>query len=123
MGCCEMTFEQAVRDEIMKYINTLSTSNERKKRIIDLIENDLKKKSAALDSYHYQYREDDVNKVVEEYKEMIQKELNIQPQINKNPPPINQNPSENQNPNNNNPNPNNNNQNNNNVNSGNNVVK
>ena len=40
-----MTFEQEVRDEIMKYINTLNIANERKNYCINLIEDDLKKKS------------------------------------------------------------------------------
>jgi hypothetical protein len=108
MGCCEMTFEQEVRDEIMKYINTLNIANERKNYYINLIEDDLKKKSAALNSYHYQYRDDDKTKVVEEYKTMISNELGqprTQPQQDKNNANKNENKVNNNNVNNqNNPN-------------------
>ena len=76
MGCSEITFEQEVRDDIMKYIESLKiTPTERKNKIIKMIDDDLKKKGAAFNSYHYQYRDDDKTKVVEEYKTMISNEL------------------------------------------------
>ena len=77
MGCCsEPTFEEAVRKDIMRYINSLSMSGKQRNEIIAEINDDLSKKNAAFDSYHYEYREDDVTKVVNEYKNKIEMRLN-----------------------------------------------
>ena len=109
MGCSEIIFEQEVRDDIMKYIESLKiTPTERKNKIIKMIDDDLKKKGAAFNSYHYQYRDDDKTKVVEEYKTMISNELGqprTQPQQDKNNANKNENKVNNNNVNNqNNPN-------------------
>jgi len=78
MGCCsEPTFEEAVRKDIMRYINALSMSGKQRNEIIAEINDDLSKKNAAFDSYHYEYREDDVTKVVNEYKNKIEKKLRL----------------------------------------------
>ena len=78
MGCCsEPTFEEAVRKDIMRYINSLSMSGKQRNEIIAEINDDLSKKNAAFDSYHYEYREDDVTKVVNEYKNKIERKLKL----------------------------------------------
>ena len=87
MGCSEMTFEQEVRDDVMKEMDRLKVPPQKKIEFLNKIGYDLKHKNAAFDSYHYQYKEDDKKKVLDEYIEMLKKELNV-PQNNNN----NQNP-------------------------------
>lgn len=71
MGCSNDKFEAEVKKEVFAYINILSISSEQKDSLKVIIIEDLRKKSAAFQSYHYDYKEDDKDKVVKEYKEMI----------------------------------------------------
>jgi len=123
MGCCsDPTFEEAVRKEIMRFINSTSMSSTQRNSIIKEINDDLAKKNAAFEAYHYDYREDDVTKVVNEYKNKIERRLNkpitkyeevvdLNQQQNTNANNANQNNNNNNNQNNNQNNNNNNNQN------------
>jgi hypothetical protein len=78
MGCSAVkSFEDEVRNEVFRYINALNIAPESKEMYKQIINEDLKKKSAAFKSYHYEYKEEDKNKVVQEYKEMIESKLNI----------------------------------------------
>ena len=71
MGCSNDKFEAEVKKEVFAYINILSISSDKKDALKMIIIEDLRKKSAAFQSYHYDYKEDDKDKVVKEYKEMI----------------------------------------------------
>ena len=70
MGCSNDKFEAEVKKEVFAYINILSISSDKKDALKMIIIEDLRKKSAAFQSYHYDYKEDDKDKVVKEYKEM-----------------------------------------------------
>ena len=71
MGCSNDKFEAEVKKEVFAYINILSISSDQKDALKVIVIEDLRKKSAAFQSYHYDYKEDDKDKVVKEYKEMI----------------------------------------------------
>ena len=73
MGCTgEKTYEEAVQYEMRSYINRLpNLVSSRKNEITNFINQDLKKKSKALDNYRYIYREEDVKQTVEDYKILI----------------------------------------------------
>ena len=74
MGCCnEPTFEECVKKQIMRYINSLNMNSQQRNEIINEINDDLSKKNAAFEAYHYDYREDDVTKVVNEYKNVVER--------------------------------------------------
>lgn len=75
MGCSSDKFETEVRKETFAYINALSITSEQKDSLKVLINDDLRKKSAAFRSYHYDYKEDDKDKVVKEYKELIDSKI------------------------------------------------
>ena len=78
MGCCNGNeFEAAVRKQTFLYINTLSVTSAQKDQLKVMIEDDLRKKVAAFDSYHYVTKDEDVDKVVKEYRDLIQKTLNM----------------------------------------------
>ena len=77
MGCSNDKFEAEVKKEVFAYINILSISSEKKDALKMIIIEDLRKKSAAFQSYHYDYKEDDKDKVVKEYKEMIDGKVNL----------------------------------------------
>lgn len=73
MGCTSVkSFEEEVRREIFAYINVLSVSPQQKEIYKQMINEDLKKKSAAFKSYHYEYKDEDKDKVVKEYKELLE---------------------------------------------------
>ena len=72
MGCTgEKTYEEAVQYEMKRYLNNFNLQPARKKEITDYINQDLKKKSIALQNYQYLYREEDVKQTVEDYKILI----------------------------------------------------
>ena len=72
MGCTgEKTYEEAVQYEMKRYLNNFNLTSSRKKQITDYINQDLKKKSIALQNYQYLYREEDVKQTVEDYKILI----------------------------------------------------
>ena len=72
MGCTgEKTYEEAVKSEINRYLNGFNLLSSTKKEITTYINQDLKKKSVALENYQYLYREEDVKQTVEEYKILL----------------------------------------------------
>lgn len=78
MGCTgEKTYEESVKAEIRRYLEGFNLMNSRKKDINDYINQDLKKKSIALQNYQYIYREEDVKQTVEDYKTLIWEKFNI----------------------------------------------
>ena len=79
MGCTgEKTYEEAVQYEMRSYINRLpNLVSSRKNEITNFINQDLKKKSKALENYRYIYREEDVQQTVQEYKILIWEKFKV----------------------------------------------
>ena len=78
MGCTgERTYEEAVQYEMKRYINSFNLSAPRKKEITDYVNQDIKRKSAALQNYQYIYREEDVKQTLEDYKILIWERFNV----------------------------------------------
>ena len=79
MGCTgEKTYEEAVQYEMRRYINSFpNLVSSRKNEITNFINQDLKKKSKALENYRYIYREEDVQQTVQEYKILIWEKFNV----------------------------------------------
>ena len=79
MGCTgEKTYEEAVQYEMRRYINRIpNLVSSRKNEITNFINQDLKKKSKALENYQYIYREEDVQQTVQEYKILIWEKFNV----------------------------------------------
>ena len=78
MGCTgEKTYEEAVKSEINRYLNGFNLLSSTKKEITTYINQDLKKKSVALENYQYLYREEDVKQTVEEYKILLWEKYSI----------------------------------------------
>ena len=79
MGCTgEKTYEEAVQYEMRRYINNLpNLVSSRKNEITNFINQDLKKKSKALENYRYIYREEDVQQTVQEYKILIWEKFKV----------------------------------------------
>ena len=75
MGCSEDTYEEAVRRDILRFINDLSISNEQKRLFREYVTSDLSKKALALENYQYIYRDEDKIETVEDYKKYICKYL------------------------------------------------
>ena len=72
MGCTgNKTYEEEVSQIIKRYIQNLGLSPAQEKELKFYIQQDLTKKALALQRYKYIYRDDDVNKTVEEYKNYI----------------------------------------------------
>ena len=72
-------FESDVRKLIYEYINSLNINNDKKAQLKKEISDDLARKDAALVSYNYETNEDDVNEVVQQYKEYICQQLGMPP--------------------------------------------
>lgn len=73
MGCSsERCFEDEVRKEIFAYINTLNAPPPKKNELKSVINDDLLKKSAAFKSYKYSFKDEDKEKVVSDYKKLIE---------------------------------------------------
>ena len=78
MGCSSgRVFESDVRKLIYEYINSLNINSDKKAQLKKEISDDLARKDAALVSYNYESNEDDVNEVVQQYKEYICSQLGI----------------------------------------------
>ena len=78
MGCTgEKTYEEAVQYEMRRYIKNFDLVSSRKSEITNFINQDLKKKSKALENYRYIYREEDVQQTVQEYKILIWEKFNV----------------------------------------------
>ena len=79
MGCTGVkTYEEAVQYEIRRYINRIpNLISSIKNEITNFINQDLKKKSKALENYRYIYREEDVQQTVQEYKILIWEKFKV----------------------------------------------
>jgi len=64
MGCCGVTYEEEVEEEIIKYLKTINKPEEIKKNILREIRKDLKKRASTINRYYYPYRKEDVEKTV-----------------------------------------------------------
>ena len=78
MGCTgEKTYEQAVREELRRYLHGFNLPSYKEKEIRDYISQDLLKKAAALDNYQYIYREEDAKQTADDYKRLIKEKFNV----------------------------------------------
>ena len=69
MGCTgERSYEEAVKYEMRRYLNSLNLTDYKKKEINDYINQDIKKRAVALQNYQYIYREEDVKQTVKDYE-------------------------------------------------------
>ena len=69
MGCTgERSYEEAVKYEMRRYLNSLNLTEYKKKEINDYINQDIKKRAVALQNYQYIYREEDVKQTVKDYE-------------------------------------------------------
>ena len=69
MGCTgERSYEEAVKYEMRRYLNSLNLTEYKKKEINDYISQDIKKRAIALQNYQYIYREEDVKQTVKDYE-------------------------------------------------------
>ena len=69
MGCTgERSYEEAVKYEMRRYLNSLNLTEYKKKEINDYINQDIKKRAIALQNYQYIYREEDVKQTVKDYE-------------------------------------------------------
>jgi len=71
MGCCWVTYEEEVEEEIIKYLKTINKPEEIKKNILREIRKDLMKRASTVNRYYYPYRKEDVEKTVDFYKNYI----------------------------------------------------
>ena len=72
MGCTgEKSYEEAVKYEIKRYLNSFNLIDSRKREINDYINQDLKKRAVALQNYQYIYREEDVKQTVKDYEILL----------------------------------------------------
>ena len=72
MGCTgEKSYEEAVKYEMKRYLNSFNLIDSRKKEINDYINQDLKKRAVALQNYQYIYREEDVKQTVKDYEILL----------------------------------------------------
>ena len=78
MGCTgEKTYEQAVKEELRRYLHTLNLSSNKEKEINNYISQDLSRKAAALNNYQYLYRDEDAKETAEEYKKTIMEVFHV----------------------------------------------
>ena len=76
MGCTgEKTYEQAVKEELRRYLHNFRLSNIQEKEIKNYISQDLTRKAAALNNYQYIYRDEDAKETAEEYKKLIKEKF------------------------------------------------
>ena len=72
MGCTGgKTYEQAVRDELKRYLHNFKLTSNQEKEIRNFINQDLTKKALALKNYQYIYRDEDAQQTAEDYKRII----------------------------------------------------
>ena len=71
MGCCGVTYEEEVEEEIIKYLKTINKPEETKNNILREIREDLMKRASTVNRYYYPYRKEDVEKTVNFYKNYI----------------------------------------------------
>ena len=78
MGCTgEKTYEQAVKEELRRYLHSLNISSIKEKEINNYISQDLTRKAAALNNYQYLYRDEDAKETAEEYKMAIMERFHV----------------------------------------------
>ncbi len=78
MGCTgEKSYEEAVKYEMKRYLNNFNLIDSRKKEINDYINQDLKKRAAALNNYQYLYREEDVKQTVKDYENLLWEKFGV----------------------------------------------
>ena len=75
MGCCGVTYEDEVEVKITDYIRTLKNPENTKKRILQEIREDLKRRANTVNRYYYPYRNEDVDETVNFYKTFISMKL------------------------------------------------
>ena len=69
MGCTgERSYEEAVKYEMRRYLNSLNLTEYKKIQFNDDINQDIKKRAIALENYQYIYREEDVKQTVKDYE-------------------------------------------------------
>ena len=78
MGCTgDKTYEEAVKEELRRYLHNFKLSNIQEKEIKNYISQDLTKKAIALNNYQYIYRDEDAKETAEEYKKLIMEKFHI----------------------------------------------
>ena len=75
MGCCGVTYEEEVEDEIINYLKTINKPEVTKNLLLKEIRDDLSKRASTVNRYYYPYREEDVEKTVNFYKNYISLKL------------------------------------------------
>ena len=72
MGCCcGVTYEEEVEEQIKNYLKNINKSKQTKDRLFKEIKDDLSKRASTVNRYYYPYRNEDVEKTVNFYKNYI----------------------------------------------------
>ena len=74
MGCCGVTYEEEIEKQISDYIKTLNESEETKKKLLQEVHDDLKKKKST-DSDYDPSKKENVDKTVNYYKNYISNKI------------------------------------------------
>ena len=74
MGCCGVTYEEEIEKQISDYIKTLNESEETKRKLLQEVHEDLKKKKST-DSDYDPSKKDNVEKTVNYYKNYISNKI------------------------------------------------
>ena len=74
MGCCVVTYEEEIEKKVSDYIKTLNESEETKRKLLQEVHNDLKKK-ILTDSNYDPSKKEYVEKTVNYYKSFISMKL------------------------------------------------
>ena len=74
MGCCGVTYEEEIEKQISDYIKTLNESEETKKKLLQEVHEDLKKKKSTESDYDPSKKEN-VDKTVNYYKNYISNKI------------------------------------------------
>ena len=78
MGCTGgKTYEQAVRDELKRYLHNFKLTSTQEKEIRNFINQDLTKRALALQNYQYIYRDEDAQQTAEDYKRIIMEKFHV----------------------------------------------
>ena len=74
MGCCGVTYEEEIEKQISDYVKTLNESEETKRKLLQEVHEDLKKKKST-DSDYDPSKKDNVEKTVNYYKNYISNKI------------------------------------------------
>ena len=74
MGCCGVTYEEEIEKQISDYVKTLNESEETKRKLLQEVHEDLKKKKIT-DSDYDPSKKDNVEKTVNYYKNYISNKI------------------------------------------------